>query len=57
MSNYLAIKDAYGNYRRYEVSKEVYIYVKQLETYIQYPKKSKLLDVYKTRFRGKDESR
>lgn len=35
----------------FEVPKEVYVYVKQLEMYIKYPTRSKLKDVYHERFK------
>lgn len=46
----LAIKDRDGKYLRYEVSAEVYLYVKQLEAYITHPNDSKLPEFYADRF-------
>lgn len=46
----LSIKDVDGNFKRFEVRDEVYLYVRQLETYILHPQESKLKEVYSERF-------
>ena len=48
--NMVAIKDKNGRYVHYKVCEEVYLYIRQLETYINYPEKSKLKEVYSERF-------
>ena len=50
MSHSLAIKDKDGKYQRFNVTLEVQLYVKQLETFVMHPEISKLLEVYKDRF-------
>lgn len=42
---FLSIKDRKGEFKKYEVQEEVYIYVGQLEAYIKYPKESKMLEL------------
>ena len=44
------IKDASGACVSYEVIEPVYMYIRQLEMYIQHPSVSKLKEVYKDRF-------
>ena len=39
-----------GEYQHFEVPEEVYMYIKQLEAYINFPEVSKLKEVYKDRF-------
>lgn len=45
----VSIKNRQGKYDRFEVPKEVYIYIGQLETCIRYPEKSKLKELYPER--------
>lgn len=45
--------DEYPRLEHYEVPKEVYVYIKQLETYIKNPEESQLKKIYKTRFNSK----
>jgi hypothetical protein len=47
---YISIKNVDGSYSHHSVDAETYIYVKQLEMYINNPKDSNLLEVYKGRF-------
>lgn len=54
MASYLSVKDKAGNFTRYEVPEEVYIYVCQLEAYINSPFQSKLLEAYPERFKEID---
>lgn len=50
MSYYLSVKNKKNNFTGYEVPEEIYIYVKQLEAYINFPNESKLLEAYPDRF-------
>lgn len=47
----VSIKTKEGLYKRFEVQKEVYIYIKLLETAIRYPEVSKLKEVYHEKFK------
>lgn len=49
---YLSIKICKDIYKHFPVEPEVYYYVKQLESYINYPEFSKLREIYPTRFHG-----
>ncbi len=49
MSKHVSIKVS-DEYNFFEVSEEVYIYIRQLEHYIRYPDKSDLLELYPLRF-------
>lgn len=52
MSEYLiSVKDLNNKYKHYPVTKEVYLYIKQLESYILNPENSKLKTLYKERFK------
>ena len=51
MACFVSVKNREGEYKTYPVPNEVYNYIRQLEFYIQYPKSSRLLDVYKERFK------
>lgn len=47
MSKYIvSIKNKDNIFKKFEVQKEVYIYIKLLETAIKYPALSKLKEVY-----------
>ena len=48
----VSVKERFGTFRHFEVPKEVYVYVKQLEAYINYPDESKLLEAYPERFKN-----
>lgn len=47
---FISIKTSSDEYNYFEVSREVYMYVKQLESHINYPEHSKLLELYPNRF-------
>jgi len=49
MGYYIAIKDKDG-FKKHDVNKDVYMYIRQLENYIKYPMHSKLKEVYNGRF-------
>jgi len=48
---HIAIKDSRGEWIRREVDEDTYTYIRQLESYIQYPTHSKLKEVYPDRFK------
>jgi len=55
----VSVKDKNNKYQHFKVQEEVYIYIKQLETYIDYLKESKLKesklkDIYKEKFKIKE---
>jgi hypothetical protein len=49
MAHLISIQVSPGEYRQYEVSPEVYTYIRQLEMCIKYPEKSKLKELYPQR--------
>lgn len=51
MSYNVSIKVSPTEYKHFEVPKEVYVYIKQLEAKINYPLESKLLEQYSGRFK------
>ena len=52
MDNSVAVKDINGDWKRFEVPEEVYMYIRQLECYIAHPDISKLKENYPERFHG-----
>jgi len=52
---YVSVLTPSGIYKQYEVDQAVYIYVKQLETYIRNPEESNLREIYKERFGNYEE--
>jgi hypothetical protein len=50
MSCYISVKNKTAEYEHFEVPKEVYIYIRQLESYIKYPELSDLKRLYPERF-------
>ncbi len=52
-SNIIAVKsgDNDTDWTAYQVPRDVYVYIRQLECYIKNPKESKLKQVYDRRFR------
>lgn len=51
MSNFISCYDPKTEeLNHYEVTYAVYIYVRQLEQYVKYPKTSKLIQAYSFRF-------
>lgn len=48
---YVSIKDKGGKFNHFDVPKEVYVYIKQLESFIKDSKNSKLKDLYAERFK------
>ena len=48
----IAIKDSAGQWIRKEVDEDTYTYIRQLESYINYPLQSKLKEIYPDRFKG-----
>tara|TARA_R110000851_G_scaffold290051_1_gene444207 strand:- start:1973 stop:2155 length:183 start_codon:yes stop_codon:yes gene_type:complete len=53
----ISVKDRQGGYKHHKVPSEVYIYIKQLEAYINYPEESKLKELYVERFYDKPKQR
>lgn len=57
MSNYsLSIKVDNETFKYFSVPYEVYVYVRQLEIYINNPEQSELLNLYPTRFGNKENN-
>lgn len=52
---YISTKNLDGSYSSHEVPREVYTYIRQLETFIKNPVDSGLLDLYSERFPSKSE--
>lgn len=50
MSSFISVRINDEEYKHIEVAREVYIYIKQLESYIKYPDSSKLKEIYNDRF-------
>lgn len=59
MTHSVAVKGKEGEYKHYMVPRDVYVYIRQLESYISYPeyrKTNKLFELYPGRFWGKHQS-
>lgn len=56
MTCYVAVKTKNSippfGYKHFVVPEEVYTYIKQLETYVNFPEQSGLKDLYPERFRN-----
>ena len=46
----VSVKGLYGEFEHHDVPHEVFLYIRQLESYIRHPELSKLKEVYKERF-------
>jgi hypothetical protein len=51
---YISCKNKNLEYERFEVPKEIYIYIRQLENYILNPELSKLKETYREKYEYKD---
>jgi hypothetical protein len=52
----LSVKIDDDTFKYFSVPHEVYVYVRQLETYITNPKNSKLKELYPSRFRNEENN-
>ena len=55
MNYNISIKERNGKFKHHKVPKEVYIYIKQLELAVRFPKHSKIKKLYPKRL-GRNES-
>jgi len=51
MGYYVAVKTAPDKWKHFLVEKEVYVYISQLEAYINYPERSRLKELYPEKFK------
>lgn len=51
VSYFVSVKVKKDEYKTFEVPREVYLYIKQLETAVKHPRKSKIKDLYPERFK------
>lgn len=50
MSHIIATKNSEGAWEHHKVERPIYDYIRQLETYVKHPNKSRLKEVYSERF-------